>query len=57
MYAQKENLPRGHIKNAKLIPVSDLSGRLKEIEGWRDKDLLVYCQSGMRSAQAARILV
>ncbi len=46
----------GHYEGATNIPVSDLQGRLSEI-GDRQKPIVVYCASGIRSAQAAKILV
>lgn len=44
----------GHIKGAQNIPLSQLSKRIQDIP--RDKTLFIYCQSGMRSKQAGRIL-
>lgn len=44
----------GHIHGAINIPLSKLKRSLKEIP--TDKELILYCQSGMRSKQAARML-
>jgi rhodanese-related sulfurtransferase len=44
----------GHIQGAVNIPLSRLKQRFKEIP--TDKELILYCQSGMYSKQAARIL-
>lgn len=44
----------GHIRGATNIPLSQLTHRMKEIP--REKKLLIYCQSGMRSRQAGRML-
>jgi rhodanese-related sulfurtransferase len=46
---------RGHIKGAVNVPLSQLQQRLKDIP--RDRAVYLYCQSGMRSKQAARLLV
>ena len=46
----------GHIQGAKNIPVAELAGRLKEIEKFKDKSVLVHCQKGMRAKTACGIL-
>ncbi len=40
-----------------LIPLGQLSQRITEIDAYKDKDVVVMCRTGSRSAQAARILV
>jgi len=45
----------GHIPGAKNIPLSQLKSRIHEIP--RDRKLLLYCRSGMRSKTAAKILL
>ncbi|MCB5186287.1 rhodanese-like domain-containing protein [Methylobacillus gramineus] len=47
----------GHITDAKHIPVAQLQERLKELVKFKDKPVLVYCQSGQRAAKASDILV
>ncbi|TKI58060.1 rhodanese-like domain-containing protein [Brevibacillus antibioticus] len=44
----------GHIPSAVNIPLSQLDQRAKEISS--KNDILLYCRSGMRSKQAAKIL-
>jgi rhodanese-related sulfurtransferase len=44
----------GFIAGAKNIPLSQLEKRLGEIP--KDRDVLLYCRSGMRSKSAASIL-
>ena len=42
------------IDGAKLIPVGEITERLDELE--REQPIVVHCHSGVRSAQAARLL-
>ena len=46
----------GHIQGAKHIPMAELLGRIKEIEKFKDKPVLVHCQKGMRAKGACSIL-
>lgn len=45
----------GHVKGSKNIPLISLENKINEIKKW-NKPVIVCCQSGMRSAQAASIL-
>ncbi len=45
---------RGHAKGATNIPLSQLGHRASEVP--TDRDVLVICQSGHRSMQAAKML-
>lgn len=45
---------KGHIPSAVNIPLSQLNSRVKEISN--KNDVLLYCRSGMRSKQAAKVL-
>jgi rhodanese-related sulfurtransferase len=51
-----EEFAAGHIQGAKHIPVAELAGRIKEIEKFKDKPVLVHCQKGMRAKAACSIL-
>ena len=46
----------GHIPNAANIPVGSIAGRLKELNKYKDKPVIVVCRSGQRSAHAAVVL-
>lgn len=46
---------QGHLPNAKNIPVASLAKRLSELPS-KTRPIIVYCQSGVRSRRAARLL-
>ncbi|HEY3325720.1 MAG TPA: rhodanese-like domain-containing protein [Novimethylophilus sp.] len=46
----------GHIVAAKHIPLPQLAARLAELEKWKEKPVIVNCQSEMRSAGASSLL-
>lgn len=46
----------GHIANARHIPERELADRLKELEKFKDRPLIVACASGSRSSAAAQLL-
>jgi hydroxyacylglutathione hydrolase len=50
-----EEYAEGHIKGAVLIPVQELEQRISEVP--KDKQVYVYCRSGVRSSRASKILV
>ena len=52
-----EEFEQGHIKNAVLLPVTDIAAKAEEQLKDKDQVLLVYCRSGRRSAQAAQALI
>lgn len=45
----------GHLPNAVNLPVGDLRSRLSDV-GSKERPVVVYCASGMRSASAASLL-
>ncbi|ULO05895.1 rhodanese-like domain-containing protein [Paenibacillus sp. 19GGS1-52] len=51
---EQNEYKRGYIPSAKNIPLSQLEQRLGEIP--MEQNILLYCQSGMRSKNAARVL-
>jgi rhodanese-related sulfurtransferase len=46
----------GHLRDAKNIPLADLSGRIGELEKAKNRTVVVLCQSGARSDKAVRQL-
>jgi len=51
----KDEFADGFFPGAVNIPLGELAGKLGEL-GPKDKPIVLYCASGARSAQAARLL-
>ena len=47
---------RRHIRGSVHIPLHELKGRMRELEEFRDKEIICYCQSGNRSLSASHTL-
>jgi rhodanese-related sulfurtransferase len=52
---QPDEWTAGHIEGATLIPLGELAARVAEVP--RDRDVVVVCRSGNRSAQGRDILL
>lgn len=46
----------GHIAGARHVPERQLAERLKELEKFRDRPMIVVCRSGTRSGVAVQVL-
>jgi rhodanese-related sulfurtransferase len=46
----------GHIPNSRHIPLAQLGNRIKELEKFKSKPILINCRSGNRSARACGML-
>jgi rhodanese-related sulfurtransferase len=51
---EPDEFKKGHILGARNIPLSQMKQRLKEVRN--DQSVFLYCESGFRSARAARFL-
>lgn len=46
----------GHIPNSRHVPLTAIDSRLKELEKYRARPILVICRTGNRSGAAANLL-
>ena len=53
----EEEYTAGHIPNAVLIPNESIANRMPDLLPELDAEILIYCRSGNRSAQAAKKLI
>jgi len=51
-----EEFAGGRIVDAKNIELDKLSEQVESLKKWREKPVIVCCESGARSAQAAKLL-
>lgn len=51
-----EEFAAGHLPGAINIPHTEIGARVAELDGARDRDIVVYCRTGKRSAQALDLL-
>jgi rhodanese-related sulfurtransferase len=47
----------GHLPNARNIPLGQIAGKVKDLDKLKAKPVLLICQTGARSAQAAATLM
>ena len=47
----------GHLKHAINIPLSEVEKNLDKISSWKEKSVILYCNSGKKSGEAAKTLV
>lgn len=53
---EASELNQGVISKSKHISLGSIKDKIKQIEKYKDKDVIVYCRSGHRSASACRTL-
>ncbi len=53
---EKDEWERARIEGAQLVPLSEFEGRVGELADWKDKEVIVHCHHGGRSARACQIL-
>ena len=53
---EEAEFANGHISDAKHIPFSELDRRLKELNRFKTKPVIVNCQTGMYSPKACELL-
>ncbi len=47
----------GYIPGAKNVPTTSFMDKIEKVAPKKDALIVIYCQSGMRSAQAARAMI
>lgn len=47
----------GHIDGSTNFPIDEIESRVSEIESYKDKEIVLYCNTGNRSGTVAQFLV
>lgn len=53
---EPDEFARGHLPNARTIPLGQIDKRLGELEKYKDKPVIVICHTGNRSGSACGML-
>lgn len=53
---EPDEFAQGHLQGARNIPLTQLEARLKELEKYREKPVMVICERGGRATKAAKLL-
>lgn len=53
---EPDEFAQGHLQGARNITLSQLDARLKELEKYREKPVMVVCERGGRATKAAKLL-
>jgi rhodanese-related sulfurtransferase len=53
---EPDEFKQGHLQGARNVPLSELATRIKELEKYKDKPVLLVCERGNRTRAAAKIL-
>jgi rhodanese-related sulfurtransferase len=53
---EQNEFSAGHIPNSRFIPLGQVKARLPELDKFRDRNVIVVCRSGNRSASACSTL-
>jgi adenylyltransferase/sulfurtransferase len=52
-----DEFEKARIEGSTLVPLSQIETRLSELQGWRERPVVVHCHRDGRSAKASRILL
>ena len=52
-----EEYAEGHVKFAINMPIDTFKDNISKLDAWKDKSVILYCNSGKKSGEAADILV
>lgn len=54
---EPKDFNNGHLLNAINIPIENIDKRMDELRNYKSKDIIVYCNTGRKSAEVAEKLV